>query len=414
MNVGHRCCCASREGSRLRGNCNPPQQGANRTMKLAPHDETLLILGASVRAAAQSARRAQIPVMGIDLFGDADLLATCPSIVTSDYPAGLFAAAQHAPPGPWLFTGGLENDEPSVSAFAMQRELLGVRHPECVRDLIRLNALLRDAELSPICSQPALQPPTAGKWLLKPRRGSGGHRIRVFTGPPYAIPDDDSAYWMPWIDGLAIGAVFVIAPGQWRLLGVCEQLPGADWTGARGMTYAGSIGPLTVSEETLQGLARLGERLCHEPGLCGLIGVDAMLTSQQTLQVLEINPRYTASVEVLERALGLPAIPLHLAACRDGQIRESLTEPAGQGSIAGKAVLYARRPLQITARFCDYCQATNEPAGDWPLIADLPHIGTQVDAGHPIVTIFASGDNIEEVRDRLRRRADDTFSALEN
>ncbi len=383
-------------------------------MKPALHDETLLILGASVRAAAQSARRAQIAVMGIDLFGDADLQATCPSMVVSDYPAGLFIAAQHAPPGPWLYTGGLENDDAGVSNFAKQRELLGVRQPDRVRSLTRLNALLRDAELSPIRYQPAQQTPTAGQWLLKPLRGSGGHRIRVFTGPPYTISDDEAAYWMPWIDGLAIGAVFAITPGKWRLLGVCEQLPGADWTGARGVTYAGSIGPLTLPARTLNDLARLGERLCHEPGMCGLIGVDAIVTPQQTLQVLEINPRYTASVEVLERALGLHAIPLHISACRRGQIDESLTEPTGQGSVAGKAVLYARGPLQITARFCDHCQATNEPAGDWPLIADLPHVDTQLDTGHPIVTIFASGDDVEEVRAKLRCRAGETFSTLEN
>src|SRR5690606_37362339 len=190
--------------------------------------------------------------------------------------------------------------------------------------------------------QSADQPPTAGKWLLKPLHSAGGHRIQIFAAPPYQTSPGEAAYWTPWIDGLVIGAVFVIAPGQWRLLGVCEQLPGAAWTGARAVTYAGSIGPLALPEKTQQDLARLGERLSGEPGVCGLIGVDAILTSQQTLHVLEINPRYTASVEVLERATGLHAILLHIAACRHGQIADTLTSRAGQGSIAGKAVLYAR------------------------------------------------------------------------
>src|SRR5206468_8888687 len=72
---------------------------------------SVLILGASARAAAFSARRAGLAPWCADLFADADLRRLCPvrRIDVADYPAGLVTALADAPPGPVLYTGALEN-----------------------------------------------------------------------------------------------------------------------------------------------------------------------------------------------------------------------------------------------------------------------------------------------------------------
>ena len=52
---------------------------------------------------------------------------------------------------------------------------------------------------------------------------------------------------------------------------------------------------------------RIGEVISGEFGLRGLFGVDA-IKRQDSIYPVEANPRYTASVEVLELALGYRAV----------------------------------------------------------------------------------------------------------
>ena len=60
--------------------------------------ETLVILGASARAAAHSARRAGFRAVCGDSFADVDLRAWCPVTAIEDYPAELEQVADAAPP----------------------------------------------------------------------------------------------------------------------------------------------------------------------------------------------------------------------------------------------------------------------------------------------------------------------------
>src|SRR5215471_13660301 len=91
-------------------------------------DEHLIIVGASTRAAAFSALRAGLKPWCIDLFADADLRAKCPvmQIPRQQYPHGLAEMIrQHAPPGPWMYTGGLENYPQVLHEISQDRFLLG-------------------------------------------------------------------------------------------------------------------------------------------------------------------------------------------------------------------------------------------------------------------------------------------------
>ena len=99
----------------------------------------LLIFGASVRAAAFSALRAGLRPWCIDLFADRDLKAHCPARrLRGAFPNGFLDELRDAPPGPWLYTGGLENHPFVVSQLADRRTLWGndagalmkVRNPE--------------------------------------------------------------------------------------------------------------------------------------------------------------------------------------------------------------------------------------------------------------------------------------------
>ncbi len=97
--------------------------------------EMLTIVGASVRAAAQSAERAGFATLAADLFADVDLANPDPAdpnrarrgsvVRVADYPAGFEQAILGPQPGGWLYTGGIENYPELVARWSRSRRLWG-------------------------------------------------------------------------------------------------------------------------------------------------------------------------------------------------------------------------------------------------------------------------------------------------
>ena len=85
----------------------------------------LILLGASVRAAAYSALRADYTPYGIDLFADRDLAALGPAVKVASFPSEFLTALATAPQATWLYTGGLENYPRLVDRLADIRPLFG-------------------------------------------------------------------------------------------------------------------------------------------------------------------------------------------------------------------------------------------------------------------------------------------------
>ena len=85
----------------------------------------LLIVGASARAAAGSARRAGLRVATCDLFADGDLAACAQATRIGRYPAGLKPWIEQQAAVPWIYTGALENHPGLIEQLAALRPLLG-------------------------------------------------------------------------------------------------------------------------------------------------------------------------------------------------------------------------------------------------------------------------------------------------
>jgi predicted ATP-grasp superfamily ATP-dependent carboligase len=196
-----------------------------------------------------------------------------------------------------------------------------------------------------------------------------------------------------------------------------RQLVGEPWLHARTFAYCGSVGPLHVESGMAARFERLGSSLASTFGLRGLFGVDCLLDGD-TLWLIEVNPRYTASVEILEYALNFSALSLH----RDvftGEVRSGFF-PMKPGSWKtadspwiGKAILFARQSLRFPAE--GHWQATlsgPEPIEIMPTFADVPRPGTLIAMGWPILTFFAQGHSCPDCIDRLRRLASDLDRSL--
>src|SRR5262245_39322822 len=94
----------------------------------------LIVLGASVRAAAFSALRAGFFPHAVDLFADRDLAAVCKAVKVANYPHDFIAALAAAPNAPWIYTGGLENYPRLIDRLTTIRPLLG-HHGDVVRQV---------------------------------------------------------------------------------------------------------------------------------------------------------------------------------------------------------------------------------------------------------------------------------------
>jgi len=369
--------------------------------------DKLTIVGASARAAAHSALRAGLAPYAIDLFADRDLTAVCPATRIQRYPADFVEALAAAPHSPWIYTGGLENHPRLVECLAALRPLMGNpgRALRLVRDPARLTAAVENAG----CHFPSwtARPAADAGWLVKPRHSSGGKAIRWAT--PTALPAKTAGlYWQQHIAGQSASAVYVAAGGRAVLLGTTRQLLGSDFGLDRPFLYAGSIGPLLLAPSEIERLVALGNVLARQFDLCGLFNVD-FIRNDAGLWVLEVNPRYSASVEVLERVTGAHFIRPHLAACQQ-QLLPAVSPPAGS-NFAGKAVVYANRKCRVGSQFAGLVDEWNQE-GELPGIADLPAAGQSFSRGDPVATVFASGESVQTVEEVLRSRVAGVLQVL--
>jgi hypothetical protein len=287
------------------------------------------VVGASARAAVHSLARAGLAAWAVDLFGDRDLagVARCAVCPFDAYPDAIPEMAARFPSGPVLYTGGLENHPRLIAELAVSRELWGnptevVRR---VRDPQALSAALWGKGFAyPRLAGPGASCPREGRWLRKPLRSSAGRDIR------FALPDErpsSNHYFQEFIDGPPMSVALAIVQERATILGFTQQLVGAEWLHARPFQYAGNIGPVKPPRPMESKLSLLGQCLRMELNLRGIVGVDFIPRGDENAWVLEVNPRYPASVEALEHATGRAAF-LDLA--------PQPPSAAGRGEIASR------------------------------------------------------------------------------
>jgi predicted ATP-grasp superfamily ATP-dependent carboligase len=379
--------------------CAPNKMG----VLVSPPD--LLILGASARAAAFSALRAGLHPSCFDLYGDADLRSRCPATAVSPrrYPAGVSLALKQAPRVPWMYTGGFENHPSLIRRLARARPLWG-NNAESVR-LARSPAvvarLLADAGLP--CPALRLHPgeiPSRSRWLCKPLRGSGGKGLEFWNAQRPSRRR--GLYFQEYIEGQACAAAYVADGHRANLLGVTRQLVGESWLFAEPFHYCGSVGPLPLAETVLDELRRLGSVLARGCGLRGLFGVDFILRDDRPWLV-EVNPRYTASMEVIEYAQGLSLLDLHRQVFGGSQT-VPVPEELPATPWVGKAILFARKSF-VFPELGPWSAVLSSaaPVTQLPMFADIPPAGQAIAIQHPILTVFTAGPSEAACLESLRK-----------
>ncbi len=369
----------------------------------------ILIVGFSTRAVAESAARGGYDVVTLDYFGDRDQKELVENYsLMRDFRLGFSAEALlQASRGlsfeAVTYNSSLENHPEVVEALATGHVLLGnspstlrrVRDWGCLRSICREENIPYPVTLLPGEEERARG---EGRWVSKPARSGGGHEIRFWKGDPLSR----GRILQEWIAGWSCSAAFVADGQRSVLLGLTEQLIGRTELGARGFTWCGNILPLGLPdperEAVLEAVREMVEKLTRAFGLRGVNGVDFVLGREEAGPVpylVEVNPRYTASMELVEWAYGLNVFDLHVRSFEGALPSFSLEEALRQPGFYGKGIIYARQDVVMP-----------ETAG-WRAQGrrDVPFPGEQIEAHHPICTVLAQGETRDECWTNLQKAA---------
>jgi uncharacterized protein len=386
-----------------------------------PAPQTIIIFGASARAAAFSTLRAGLQPWCADLFADADLQARCPAlrIASHKYPNGFEEISAQAPPGPWMYTGGLENQPDLVKRISTRRRLWGndAKALHVARSPIALAKIFRSNGISfPAVHECSKDVPRQGRWLVKSRSGSGGAGIQFWNSIGVRIRLTKQIYFQEFIDGLPFSAVYVGLEHGAKLLGMTRQLVGEAWLHAAPFHYCGSIGPLQFERPIQDVVENIGNVLTRECFLRGLFGVDFILSKGVPWPV-EVNPRYPASAEILEYGLGIKTMAFHRAAFdSDAPEPDPVANAPGSdppATVVGKGILFANRSIEFPKEGLWRSSLTwPKWTPDIPDFADIPQAGQIMKAGRPMLTFFCQSATLEGCLDSMKRVAWDLDQCL--
>jgi predicted ATP-grasp superfamily ATP-dependent carboligase len=299
-----------------------------------------------------------------------------------------------------VYAGGIENRPHILERLAGRGRILGndaaaVRR---VRDPRRLFSFLSRHQIphAPTLVKARRAPPSwGGRYLWKAARSGAGGKVRraaAGEGRPRGY------YLQEFVRGPVLSASVVASEAGATVLGVSRQIVGSPVLGSRGFRYAGNIiGPSRhlLSGRAFGRLQSMTSAICERFHLSGLNGIDFVLANDMPC-LIEVNPRYTASMELLEDRSGQNLVDIHLTAALGGGVPAGPLDPSANAPrYLAKGILYAERrvwsgdPEELVALGC----------------RDVPHAGERFEVGQPICTIVTGGSSAEGCERSLAGRA---------
>ena len=349
-------------------------------------NQAVLIVAASGRALAASARRGGYVPLVVDWFGDADtlVLALAHALIEDGLARGMTAAALDAaftkvtngqrPCGVVCGTG-FEDRPGLIAHLARNWRVFGT-------DAATLATLKNPPAFASLCDQCGIpypettlvRPQDTTGWLAKRKGGAGGSHV----GPAAEREAAHDAYYQRQVDGVPVSALFLADRRRALVLGFSAQW--ARPAPRQPFRYGGAVRPAGLHDPIVGALTESIDRLAATIPLAGLNSAD-FLVAGDGFRLLEINPRPSATLDIFEPPGG-SLFALHMSACA-GTL--DFAAPSLPGAMA-TALVYAERDLIV-------------PALQWPdWTADRPHAGAAIGVGAPLCTVHAFATTAAEAR----------------
>lgn len=366
----------------------------------------VLLLGQSCRAAAQAAQRSGLAVAIADMFGDGDAVELAEEwrLLDADdaglpSPASTIKAVESlANPGDRvLLLSGFESRPGLIAALdavATSRDAILLGNDDAtvaaVKDPANLFPALAYLGI-PYPSTRTEPPQDQSGWLSKQIGGAGGGHLRLI--------DDAKTfgrrYWQKqWLGAPA--SVQLLANGDDAIiLGFCDQW--TDPTPDEPFRFGG-IALWQTPPPWANAAQKYALALSKHFHLKGLISIDLLVGSDDSVVVIEVNPRPGQSLDLFHHIPDLMA--LHCAACEGVLPRAPL--PLAP-DVCAATIVYAPSDGIIADQF------------DWPqYVADIPTAGRRIVAGQPFVSIVAHGPTIGAAKQAAQSHQLQALTAIIN
>lgn len=423
---------------------------------------TVVLIGASIRSAAQSANQAGFRVLGLDHFGDIDTRQACQEFWILDEFATNPEAIRRFRKFPHFIVGGLNSAKdflglllpPPTAAKTLLTQEAGTdlvpppRNPDLdrLKDLQWLEELSKECGLSfpksvysviPNAASPSEVRDTDARWLVKMQRSCGGLGVRWHTppsppSPPKPAHSGSAAAWgntaplspnidaildispqsenkkatrqmlQQWVPGRPHGATLICNGENCLLLGVCRSL--FTHMGDLPFVYRGSFGPVSIPPHVQKNLQQLGLKITRETGHRGLLNLDLVINRSGEAFVLEVNPRWSGSSELIDRWMQKneqvdSLFGAMVEACKGSPLAESNCHPDGSPKSVGssflagpqylKRIVFARRRFQFSTDLIAFSKQPPNDSRYQSTFSDTPADGTWISAGEPICTLIS-------------------------
>ena len=307
----------------------------------------------------------------------------------------------------------------------------GNKNTECVENKFEFYKKLKNKFNVPLTFQPSdtyetyeiLQQHPNNQFILKPLQGSGGLGIFLLNNESCNDNNDsnqilqnisyENYILQEYIEGINVSSSVLSSHDDRKNL-VNTRLITEHDLGNNSFEYSGNI--LHLDENSLkmfndnrtniegknfnikelnEEMKNISEDLIRQFKLLGSNGVDYILGSDGELEVIEINPRFQGTYELVENSLGINLLDAHIKAC-EGEIIN--IPDANQYSI--KKIIYARKQVRIGNL-------------NIPNVYDIPYEGVKIEKDQPLVTLISSNKNLETAIDEIKIAENEVYKNID-
>lgn len=361
-------------------------------------NKSLIIIAHSARALAQSAKRAgYYDVITIDGFADTDTQQACSQCWCIPLQAGQFnrskvitcirqlylkhPRAQVLPgPGGEFYVSYIKNHLTGWQVLGCSAETI---HQTVEPSLFfaRLDQL--HIPYPPVSLSADV--PREGDWLRKSVSSCGG--LGVIKNEPTEGLGDACYYWQQELPGRPVSALAISDGEDCRIIGFNQQMVRAISKQVP-YAYAGAIANIELTEVNTIKTESYIKNIAKYFNMRGVFSLD-MLLVDETLFILEVNPRISSTFELYQYIQPLlNLVDAHIRVCEG----DALYDFEAVKGVAGEQIMYADQDYKI--------KQVAWP--DW--ISDRPHTGQHVLQGEPLCSVFAQGDEVVIVQKQLQAR----------